>query len=249
MTDSINEKVLANDRQAPTPAAQNNWLGARSSRYGDAYVQNLPGERAALALEGTYFLAHNATNDASTTLAGHPAPVLADADATMTKPFIHLIMPASATSYAFLDFLEIEVVTAGANGTQSCWAAQLDTGATRVSSAGTALTTVNPNMRSAASPALVPTGGVVTVGAESSQCRVLGFGTWRPSIEIAGDKYLVYFGRNARPGEGIATISHHVVDLGPVILGATDQFLFALHGQASQNAAGVYKVRLGWWER
>jgi hypothetical protein len=33
-----------------------------------------------------------------------------------------------------------------------------------------------------------------------------------------------------------------------VILGPTDFFLLALHSQASQNAAGVYKIRMGWWE-
>jgi hypothetical protein len=32
-----------------------------------------------------------------------------------------------------------------------------------------------------------------------------------------------------------------------VILGPTDQFLLALYSP-SQNAAGVYKVRMGWWE-
>jgi len=38
------------------------------------------------------------------------------------------------------------------------------------------------------------------------------------------------------------------VPLPPVILGPTDQFALHLYAP-SQNAAGVYKVFMGWWER
>jgi hypothetical protein len=204
----------------------------------------------ALALEGTYFVAHNATNDAATTLAGHAAPVLVDADATMTKPFIHLMMPAGSTKYAFLHYIQIEVITAGASGTADSWAAQLDTGATRVSSGGTALTRINPNMQSTAAPTLVCLGGAVVTGAESANVREIGHGQFRPSIQIAGDKYTFAFGADPDTAgtDSIATIAHHVVPMPPVILGAQDQFLLALYSP-SQSAAGVYKVRMGFWER
>lgn len=249
MSEDINNKAVGLDRSLPAPAGQNTMTYMRADRYGDQFVQPIGiGARAALSLEGTYFIAHNATNDAATTLAGHAAPVLADADATMTKPFIHAMMSASAEKYAVLDFIEIEVITAGANGTADSWAAQLDTGATRVSSGGTALTSLNANMRSTTTPGLTVLGGAVVTGAESSQVRNLGFGQFRPSIQIAGDKYLFLFGRDVRPQDSIATIAHHVVDLGPVVLGASDQLLLALYSP-SQSAAGVYKVRMGWSER
>lgn len=248
MSDDINNKAIGLDRSLPSPAAQNTWTGMRADRYGDQFVQPIGGARHGLALEGTYYVAHNATNDAATTLAGHAAPVLADADATMTKPFIHLMMASSAEKYAFLDFIEIEVITAGAAGTADSWAAQLDTGATRVSSGGTALTRVNTNMRSSNTASLACLGGAIVSGAESASARDLGFGQFRPSIQIAGDKYLFLFGRDIRPQDSIATIAHHVVDLGPVVLGATDQLLLALYSP-SQSGAGVYKVRMGWWER
>lgn len=248
MSDDINNKAIGLDRSLPAAASQNTWIGMRADRYGDQFVQPIGTAVAGLALEGTYYIAHNATNDAATTLAGHAAPVLADADATMTKPFIHLMMASSSEKYAFLRFIEIEVVTAGANGTADSWAAQLDTGATRVSSGGTALTRVNTNMRSSNTPSLAVLGGAVVTGAESGQVRDLGFGQFRPSIQIAGDKYLFLFGVDNRPQDSIATIAHHVVDLGPVVLGATDQLLLALYSP-SQSAAGVYKVRMGWWER
>lgn len=257
MSDDINNKGLANDRQIPTPNAQNIWTPMRTDRYGSQFVQPLPGEFHAVANMGQYFIAHNATNDASTTLAGHAAPVLADADATMTKPFIFVRCPSGAEKRIFLHFIDIEVVTAGALGTQACWAAQLDTGTTRLSSGGTALTIVNPNMQSATSSLLSTTshllGGAPVVGAESASARDLGFGTLRPSIEIAGDRKVFVFGGDptgigAQSDAAAGAVRTSVVALPPVILGATDQFLLALHGQASQNAAGVYKVRMGWWE-
>lgn len=254
MADEFNVKVLDYDRVQPTPRSQGEYSPLRADRYGAAIVQPQAGSRHVYANEGSYFVAHNATNDASTTLAGHAAPILADADATMTKPFIHLRMDPSSTKRAFLEFIEIEVVTAGANGTQACWAAQLDTGSTRVSSGGTALTRVNPNMQSTNTPDLACLGGAVVAAAESTSVRELGHGTLRPSIEIAGDIKMFVFGGapdvvGSQAGQAAAAIRTSIVCLPPVILGATDQLLLALHSQASQTVAGVYKVRMGWWER
>jgi hypothetical protein len=250
MTDT-NIRVRAYDRVKPTPIAQGEYGPARTSRYGDGYVQPLPGERHALALEGSYFYFHNITNDASTTLAGHAAPVLADADATMTKPLIFMRMAAASTKLCFLDFIEIEVVTAGANGTSSNWAAQLDTGATRYSS-GTVetLTTVNPNMQSTNTADLVTLAGPVVVGAESASVRHLGHGQIRAAIEFAGDRTLFKFGGEPNNGANVVAgaASRHTVYLPPVVLGATDQFLLALYAP-SQSAASVYKVKGGFWER
>lgn len=252
MTDDIRPLGVVN-RALPGINQDNTQVPYRLGRRGELFSLPIGRARFALADQGTYFVAHNATNDAATTLAGHAAPVLADADATMTKPFIHLMMASSATARAYIDFIEIEVVTAGANGTQACWAAQLDTGTTRVSSGGTALTQVNPNMQSSATPSLTCLGGAVVTGAESASVRHLGHGTLRPSIEIAGDIKLFSFGGEPEvAGAGgvtaAAAIRKSVVVLPPVILGPTDQLLLALHGQASQDAAGVYKVRMGWWE-
>lgn len=251
MSDDANLRALAS-RRLPTRSAEGIRTDVRVSPYGDVFVTPLSKWRHAAADEGTYFRAHNPTNDAATTLAGHTAPVLADADATMTKPFIHCINNAAITSNVrcYLDFIEIEVITAGVNGTADSWACQLDTGATRVTAAGTALTLVNPNMQSTTVPTLVPTGGAITVGAESSLVRHLDHGQFRPTIQIAGDKYLFVFGGEPEQvGEtSIATIAHHVIGLGAVVLGPTDQFLLALYSP-SQSAAGVYKVRMGWMER
>ena len=223
----------------------------RADRYGNLVVANL--DRYVEADQGTYFVAHNATNDASTTLAGHAAPVLADADATMTKPFVHCRHGGATTSLVrvWLDYIEIEVITAGANGTAANWAAQLDTGATRISSGGTALTKVNPNMQSSATSVLDLLGGAPVSGAESASVRELGHGMIRPSIEIAGDRKLFVFGRDPSsvgPANAATAIRESIIHLPPVVLGPTDQLLLALYAP-SQSVAGVYKVRMGWFER
>lgn len=242
-------------RGLPSPLSNNVRGPVRANRYGEL-VAALGGSnlRQTLADEGSYFVFHNATNDAATTLAGHPAPILADADATMTKPLIHIVNSDSSTSLVrgYLDYIEIEVITAAATGTQACWAAQLDTGATRITTAGTALTLVNPNMQSSATAVLTPTGGAIVTGAESANVRHLGHGTFRPSIEVAGDKYLFLFGADpsvVSPTVAAASVRNFVQVMPPVILGPTDFFMLALHSQAAVNAAGVYKVRGGFFQR
>lgn len=240
-------------RALPTPTSGDAInINIRSSRYGDLFTAPVQKWRHSAAAEVSYFIAHNPTNDASTTLAGHAAPVLADADATFTKPFVHIVNNGSDTSkLVYLDFIEIEVITAGANGTADSWADQLDSGTSRITTAGTTLTVVNPNMQSTATPQAVPTGGVIVVGAESTKARHLGHGQFRPSIQLAGDKYMFVFGGEPEVG-GIpgatATINRHVVTRPPVVLGPSDYYMLALYSP-SQSAAGVYKLRMGWVER
>ena len=238
-------------RALPSPYDDQLYQPMRVSRRGELCTTPAGEFRKLMAEQGTYFVAHNATNDASTTLAGHAAPVLVDADATMTKPFIHVVNNVASTSLVrgYLDFIEIEVITAGANGTADSWATQLDTGTTRITTPGTALTTENPNMQSTATPSLAPTGGPIVVGAESANVRRLAHGQFRPTIQIAGDKYMFVFGGDVAAGgaTSIATIAHHLINMPPVILGSADFFMLALYSP-SQSAAGVYKVRMGWWE-
>lgn len=254
-TNDYRSQLRTQDASLPSKTGNATYGPARGNRYGEAYAWLKGRSRWAHALEGTYFVAHNATNDASTTLAGHAAPVLADADATMTKPFVFIRNPSSASTdtRVILDFIEIEVVTAGANGTTASYAMQLDTGATRRSSGGTALTIVNPNMAQSNDSVLDETnallGGAVVAGAENSTSRDLMFGDLRPSIEIAGDKKLFIFGGDPVDvtASAAAAVRTQIVNAPPVVLGPSDQFLLALYAP-SQSSAGVYKLRLGWVE-
>jgi hypothetical protein len=235
-------------RTLPGAVADSTQQPIRLGRFGEQAVFPVSSFRHALADEGTYFFAQNATIDAATTLAGHAAPVLAD---LYTKAFIFMRNADGVTSQkrAYLDFIHIQVITAGANGTSDNWAAELDTGATRLSSGGTALTVVNPNMQSSGSTVCTLLGGAPVLSAASSSQRKIGHGVFRPSIAITGDKYTFKFGADHNEvGVVASAISHHVIPMPPVILGPTDQFGLHLYAP-SQTAAGVYKVSMGWFER
>lgn len=236
----------------PTKGVDGYAADVRLTAFGEQYVTPMGAWRRTAAAEGSYFVAHSPTIDVATTTVGHAAPVLVDADDTLTKPLIHL-MHGGATSSPILvdlDFIRIEVIVAGASGTSDHWTAQLDTGATRYSS-GTVetLTTVNPNMQSTATPVLVAKAGPFVAGAESALVRRLGHGTFKSTIEIAGDVYLFTFGGDPMPSNKVsAAASVFHVPMAPVRLGPSDQFLLALW-QVAQNAAGIYKITVAWMER
>lgn len=223
----------------------------RASLYGELLSKPIGQARHTLADQGTYFLAHNATNDAATTLLGHADPELADNDATMTKALVHMRLAPTSSVFAYLDFIEIEVVTAPTAGAKDNWAAQLDTGATRVSSGGTALTSVNSNMQSTRTPDLTILGGAIVTGAESPSVRQLGHGQNRAAIAIIGDRYMFRFGDEPSSGDNVVATaaSRHLINMPPVILGPTDQLLLGLYtSDDAQTVAAVYKIRCGWWE-
>jgi hypothetical protein len=234
-------------RALPGGSSDGNQTTTRYGRFGEQFVLPTGNARHNMADEGTYFFAQNATIDAATTLAGHAAPVLAD---LYTKPFLYMRNNSGATSLlrVSLDWIHIQVITAGANGTSDNWAAECDTGAARGSS-GTALTAVNPNMQSTATSACTLLGGAVSGAAATASQRKMGHGVFRPAIAITGDKYTFVFGQTPTENNVVATATtHHVIPMPPVVLGPTDQFLLHLYAP-SQSAAGVYKVSMGWWER
>ncbi len=233
-------------RDLPGNYSNNAPAGLRATHRGELVTKPL--DRNQLAEEGSYFFAQNATIDAATTLAGHAAPVLAD---LYTKAFFFLRCneTASTAKRITLDFIHIQVITAGANGTSDNWAAELDTGATRVSSGGTALTVSNPNMQSSNTSSATVLGGAVVLAAATTSQRKIGHGVFRPAIAITGDKYTFKFGQDWVENNVVATATtHHIISMPPVILGPTDQFALHLYAP-SQSAAGVYKLWAGWSER
>lgn len=248
--DSVFSKGLNNSTVLPAAVGNDEWRGARQTQYGERFNQPIGNWRYARSREQTYFIAHNPTIDQATTLIGHAAPLLGDADATLTKPLIAMVMPASSSVRAELDYIEIDVVTAGATGVSAEWTAQIDNGRT-ISTAGISFLRVNPNMQSAAVPTLLVTGGPIVVAAETANCRVLGNGFTRQAIEFAGDRTTFIFG--GEPGNGANVVagaaSRSTVSLPPVTLGSNDGFFLALYSATGQNAAGIYRVRMAWSER
>jgi hypothetical protein len=229
------------------PNTDGTQVGERVNGYGDQYVQpnGLPGLHA-LAAAGALFEIHEPVRDL-TSLAGHAAPAIGDIDATFTKALFFLRNKAGSSDRKRIHLLrlEIRVVTAGASGTYKLWADELDSGATRASG-GTALSMVNANPQSSNSLADVLTalGGEVTLAVETSAARKLGFDQMRPSIEVAGDLDVFLYGdATAEPAAAAAAaVRTQIVRRPPVILGPGDSYALG-YAAASQNAAGVYKIR------
>lgn len=249
MSDIYNRVLVSED--LPTAVSDENWKGQRANKRGEPFSQEMGRWRSNAAREGTYFVAHDPTIDVATTLVGHAAPVLVDGDATLTKPIlVGRHTGATGTALAELDYIQIDVIVAGASGTSDHWTMQLDTGTTRYAS-GTVidLVAVNPNMQSSATPNLGWKAGPYVAGAETASCRVLGFGTFKSTIELAGDRYIWNFGGDVTGENKVsAAASIYQITMPPVILGPTDSILLALW-QVAQNAAGIYKIRVGWRER
>lgn len=207
-------------------------------------------------MDGTYFISQNPAIDAATTIAGHPAPVLAD---LYTKPFLVVSGNdiAGQKKCARLRYIYISVITPGATGTSDNWAAEVDTGARFSAGALTRLTTTNPNQRGTdplrdSNTFVIDCGPYVATAPTAAQ-RKVGSGVFRPSIAITGDKYLFIFdqdGMAAFTESNVvsAAITHHIVPMPPVVLGPNDKFLLHLYAPG-QSAAGVYKVTVGHTER
>lgn len=208
------------------------------------------------ALDGAYFISQNPAIDAATTIAGHPAPVLAD---LYTKPFLVVSGNdlANQKKCARLHYIQLTVITPGATGTSDNWAAEIDSGARFSSGSITRLTTANPNQRGTdplrdANTYVIDCGPYVATAPSVAQ-RKMGHGVFRPSIAIAGDKYTFVFNQNAMStiteSTVVATaITHHIIPMPPVVLGPNDKFLLHLYAPA-QSAAAVYKVAVGHTER
>ena len=156
------------------------------------------------------------------------------------------LLAASDKRRIYMDWLEIECTTAGANGTDSWWADQTDL-STNYTSGGTALTLVNPNTGSSntlASDVLRLLGGPIVIPVETASCRKLGFSIIRPTIEVAGDFTTFAFGDSLAPSHAAAspTGRHTVVRRPPVVISPGYAYMLGLAATA-QSVASVYKMR------
>jgi len=235
-------------RQSDTGA----WTAARSNLFGEAAVQSAL-EPYALCDAGDYFVATNPTEGVG--LEGGDAPTDITVD---TKPYVFLRNTSTVTEgkRIYLHYILLQVVSATTTtASDALWKAELDTGTTRYSSGGTAITPVNPNMASSSAPSctLYFGGGTdLTAAAASSSQRLIGDGRLREVIPVLGDIFCFAFGEfkidhtsNVLAGTTQVNIK---VPMPPVILGPTDQFLLHLAGTA-QNAHAHYLVRMAFWQR
>lgn len=251
MSDDINIKGLANrglPASTPGDAVQQ---PVRVSRYGEHMSQLLAGGLInPLADEGSYFVATNPTP--GTAILGNATPTaLSDTVSLLTLYNGGAVSGTARRIY--LDFIMLRVVAVGTSSTNFNLTGHVDAaGTSRYGSGGSGITPVNPNMdNSNAAQGVLKFGALTTTAASSAQ-RLVHHEQARSVIPVAGDRYLLLFGRSAPVTPGMATEGTAQLFLPihcpPVILGPTQTYV--LHEwAASQAAARSYEFVMGWYER
>lgn len=246
--DQVFSNGLAN-RELPGAQANNTFQPVRTSRYMEQFIQSVTGSKmTALADEGSYFVATNAT--LGTAISGTAAPTAFSATVSLLSLYNTVVSGAAGAKNIYLDWIQLEVRAAGTNGTNFLYAMDVDTG-NRFTSGGTAITPVNPNILSSATTISTLNFGAITSPAANNVRRVK-HGQIRSVIKVIGDVYLFTFGSAVAPTAGMvlegtaqAVIPVHCP---PVVIGPNSTFL--LHEiAASQSVAATYEFSMGWWER
>jgi hypothetical protein len=235
------------DKPARQPDGNpNDGADGRNDQYGDRYVVPVGGgSNWALADEGSYFVATNAT--LATGLAGHAAPVVADTD---TKPFLHVYN--AGQSVICPDFAVFELTAIGAGGTINYLTSYVDAkGATAYSSGGTQLTPVCTKTSVGNNTGATIFAGAVV--AAMSNSRKVAQQVVREVIPVVQDTITVIWGspngaaRAALTTAGTAT-NHSVLYL-PAVAIAPGGNLNVSFIRPSQSGANSYQVQFGYWER
>lgn len=218
----------------------------RTGPYGEAYALNLGSGLTGFGDEGSYFHVSNAT--VGTGIAGHAAPVVADAD---TKALLALFNPGPKN--VILDYLFLEVTAAGTAGTIHYTVIYVDNkGSNANTSGGTAATPVNVNSGSSIAALSTVVFGPAVMAMTSSR-RVGGPQIVREVIPVVQDTILMKFGGpNAGFRAGITTAgtatAHVVQHFAPIVIGPGGNLNIS-QIRASQSGAASYEYSFGFIER
>lgn len=237
---------MAIARVLPTINADNaSGSPSRTGPYLEAYTLPLGGGNHYFADEGSFFTCVNAT--VGTGIAGHAAPVVADAD---TKALLHLYNGGSKNIIPV--FLHLAFSAIGAGGTISYNVVYIDDkGSSAYTSGGTAITPAScKSETSVASGATVYFGAVVTAMSSSKkvfaqQCREV--------IPVVNDTMSIYFGMdgggmNAGITQAGTATAHTAQFAPPICINPGGNFNFA-RIRASQSGADSYTFSFGYIER
>lgn len=207
-----------------------------------------------LADEGAYFVGVNAFGSP---LTGQAAPVVGD---EATEPFINIFN--NGKTYLFPDFVFIETVTPGTNGTVHYVIAELDNKGTTARTGGGTQITMNSTHSKAGSVippwTSIPANGNAQVFAGAvlttmSSPKVVLQQIVREVVPVAEDTLTIVFGDPA-PGahSGLTTAgtatAHIVVYAPPVCIAPGGNLAISLI-RAAQTVAGTYNVQIGLFEK
>lgn len=221
-------------------------LPSRTGSYSEAAVLPYGTGRMAMADEGSYYVAQNAT--VGTQLTGHVAPAIAD---TNTKSILHFFNGGLLDVY--LDYLVLTTVVANASATAVDFLAWTDSkGSTGLTSGGTPIATIaNTRSNSTNTSGITLTAGACVTAPVTNIKRVLQR-TVKPYIGVALDSYSFVFGNAAWAPTGyalITAVTHTITSCAPIVIGPGGNFYFVQTGPSGASTAMTFEFEMGYWER
>jgi hypothetical protein len=221
-------------------------------------VANVWGNAQALADEGSFYVATNAT---PLTAIAMVTSVIDDNYTQATthaqaSPLLYINNQGAASSPTartiFLRYLRL-LQPVGSQAWTSCTSAhytlRIDSLAGRYTSGGTAITPVNINPTGAASAAQIYFGAnAVTI--PSTNQKLVGRGQIQGTIPLAGDQWFFTFGDLSGPTNllGASAIKNITIPCGPVMIPPGWNFQLGIFGVALA-AAPAFEFELGYAER
>jgi len=243
------------NRILPTKTADASQLQVRVNGYGDVLTQSIGDGMHALAEEGSYFKATNATIGtgiihALTTSFSATAAIwsIQNTDAEGGKRIIldyfRLITGATAISMTAATSIECAVTTDTTN---------------RFSSGGTTITPVNVNSDSSRATLATVNFGAVVLSAASGSVRTVARAALprraAPAL-VTGDQIHYDFDSVGSPSLSVAgaaapatAAAQFYCPLGPVVIGGGDSVNFHLWYPSGATTAPTYEFEIAWWER
>lgn len=229
----------------PTRIADATAQQIRLSATGEQIVVPVGTGEYGLAMEGSYFKATNATFNTAVAMNIAAATAFSETQGSVTIRNTNIANGKDI----ILDYIRIQLTSAGTLGTNLSFAMQTDN-AIRYSSGGSLLTIVNANSNMPAVTGALVHFGALTLVTSTVAARKLCAGGMiiKNAITAINDIFMFNFGNvdsvaNA-PGVAVATAC------GPVVLPAGANHTFVLHLYAgSQTAAPTAFVEVGYFER
>jgi len=243
MADDVRLQGTVRRSTVPGTTEDGSLAYSRHSRHGEQVVQPIGGDRYPLCDEGSYFVATNATP--GTAIAG-----IAAANGYDDTEALLYLRNTHASKHLYLDYLRLNTVVAGANGSNFSYAVDVATGLT-YASGGTAITPVDTNRETNnTAPVTCYFGAVVTTTGTTE--KIMSHGLLRTVLKVIGDQYLLTFGDGPiAPATTImeATAQASVQRSCPPIIVPPGHSLCVREFAASQDGAAQYEFELGFWAR
>ncbi len=240
-------------QQASVPRLQDNlFRPPRQSGYSENLVQNIVNGSNAVADEGAYFVATNATPGTSIAFGG--AAVVSFTDTTGVGLVLQNtdVVGGPNSKRIYLDYIRLVTTTGALPNTavaQQFWGG-IDNVLTRYTSGGTSLTPVNPNMDASNKSVAKVVVGAITAVALSAGGRLTQRFAGRTGINIIGDEVLIKFGGVEGGASNQATVvaNRQVVNAPPHIIAPGCTYALGQYN-ANQTAAPIMEYEIGWYER